>query len=102
MSATVIIMLYSIHTLENGYCRKILCVESACCWTRFGEEAHRPVHHLTWVHSEWAQKTDETITEARGGECRKNGRECMDIGVIIELVVDEPDGRRGIEEILTR
>ena len=75
------------RTLEDRYGRKVLSlVLSIQLSAGIGMKCtHRPVHHLARVHSKWTEKTDEAIAEARSREGRKNSRECMDVGVVIEL-----------------
>lgn len=46
---------------------------------------HQPVDHLTWIHNERPEETNEAITEYSSRERCKNGRSRANFRVIVKL-----------------
>ena len=60
-------------TLKNGNRRQILKeieFDEVDVW---GHGTHQPVNHLTWIHSERSEDTNNTITKDSSRECCKYG-----------------------------
>ena len=61
------------YTLKNGNCRQILKVIEFDAVDVGGHGTYQPVNHLTWIHSEGSEDTNDTITKDGSRECCKYG-----------------------------
>jgi hypothetical protein len=78
------------YTLKNGNRRKILKVIEFDAVDVWGNGTHQPVNHLTWIHSEGSEDTNNTITKDGSRECCKYGSCGANFRIVEELKTVRP------------